>query len=129
MTVTIIAKNASQAENRFVIGSRLTAWGKTNATQAQIGRFAISNYNVPEGKKAVIQGQLACVDITTHAWASLNVFDSTTTFQTQIAVLSAIGSVSFITELTDNESFIFSADAIPNDMSGGCVMTVLELPI
>jgi len=129
MTVTFVAKNVSQVEGRFIIGSRLVTWGVSNTDQAKIGTDTIGNYTCPSGKRAIIEGMLTITDITTHAWGSLEVFDNTTTFRSAIAVLSTEGSVKFITELTDNEILVFSAEnGQPNDMTGGCVCTVQELP-
>jgi len=129
LTVTFVAKNVSQVEGRFIIGSRLVTWGSSNTDQAKIGTDTIGNYTVPSGKRALVEGMLSITDITTHAFGSLGVFDNTTTFISPIAVLSANGSVKFITELTSNEILVFGAESgQPNDMVGGCVCTVQELP-
>jgi len=129
LTVTFLAKNSSQVEGRFIIGSRIVTWGSSNTDQAQIGTETVGTYTVPAGKRAIVEGMLTVTDITTHSFASLGVFDSVTTFIANIAVLSGVGSVKFITELGEKQSLVFGAQSgEPNDMKGGCVCTVQELP-
>jgi len=131
----VISRNQAQVVSKFAIGSRLTVWGSGGVTEAIVGTEAMSTYRVPTGKRAIIKGTLVVESGTDHTYGSLRKFSGSSSLTTEVCLVGIGGEAnlrgqeSFEVEFDDNgDFFTFSASGTPNDMDGGCLATVEELP-
>lgn len=122
------ARNTTQRISEILRGSRLTVWGSGGFTESQVGDGIVTTYSPPAGKKARIKGTLSVTSLGTNTRLGIGIFDSVTTFIDEIQTLNAVGSTYFEVLIGPNQNLIFTGDNVANDGTGGCAISIEELP-
>jgi len=107
MTISIIAKNASQAGQTIVRGGRLTVLGSGGHTELPINQGGLLTYNVPAFKTALIRGSMVVTNLgSTNTFIQVEMFDTQSGRLIPIARANAVNvTVNFEMKLVQLRNF------------------------
>ena len=123
------ARNQTQKLNRQIRGSIVTVLGSGGSTQAGFADGVVTGYEPPEGKKAIIKGQISLKAIGSNTLMGINTFDQGAGRISRIATVSAAVLTSRFEIVLQNDMVLnFSGDNNANDGSLDCNIEIEELP-
>ena len=136
MGFSIIAKTGFQKSPAITRGTNFTSIRLNSSAGQCFNAGCIDAYSPPQGKIAKVKGVFTAKAFNSNTFIVLNQFDNVTGFNIVVAKLSVSsvgvngGSIAFETEIDSDQDFNVrgSTDA-GTAATGGCVMSIEELPV
>lgn len=139
MTVSIVAKNASQGSQSLLRGARLINIGSSGSGEQDIDQGGLLNYNVPPFKTAIIKGTFVITNFgTNNTFMQVELFDSQSGRLVPIARGTVVGqTVAFELKLTQlrprpefsqDQNVAFHGDGAVSDGTAEWFVSIEERP-